>query len=173
MHPLSVPSIKRRLVRQPFGIEPIRAGACGCSYGVAAPASGQQAVRSQRRPQNACLHRASARPYAANYVGQDTRNWALRIGIEVKTNPMQLRDVKSIKYEERTRNKPNPVIHNYINMLRDFWPDFRRNMNDISLTLHSRFAESSMASIGYKKCFRKSERKSGQGLCSSPLAKSC
>ena len=37
---------------------------------------------------------------------------------------MQLRDLISTEYEEKARNKPNGVIHNYINMLRAFLASF-------------------------------------------------
>jgi len=50
-----------------------------------------------------------------------------------QTNPMQLRDLISIECEERAQNKPNGVIHNYINMLRGFLVSFCRNTNDKQL----------------------------------------
>jgi hypothetical protein len=61
---------------------------------------------------------------AANWLCRDERG---------QTNPMQLRDLISIECEERTQNKPNGVIHNYINMLREFLASFCRNTNDKQL----------------------------------------
>ena len=48
------------------------------------------------------------------------RNWKLVFEERSKTNPMQLRDLISIEYEKKRRNKPNGVIHNYVNRLRLF-----------------------------------------------------
>jgi hypothetical protein len=64
-----------------------------------------------------------------------------------QTNPMQLRDLKSIEYEKEARNKPNAVIRNYINMLRAFPALFWENMNDNALRFRSRSELSSMLSI--------------------------
>jgi len=57
----------------------------------------------------------------------EIRNWKLKnrnsklvFEERSKTNPMQLRDLISIEYEKKRRNKPNGVIHNYINSLRLF-----------------------------------------------------
>ena len=43
---------------------------------------------------------------------------------EKETNPMHLSDWISIGYKEEARNKPNVVIPNYINMLREFLASF-------------------------------------------------
>ena len=58
-----------------------------------------------------------------------------------QTNPTQLRDLISIEYKEITRNEPNVVIHNHINMLRGFLALFSKNMNAGRFTFHSRFGE--------------------------------
>jgi len=43
---------------------------------------------------------------------------------------MQLRDLISTEYGEKTTNKPNVVILNDINILRGFLASFCRNMNE-------------------------------------------
>jgi len=43
---------------------------------------------------------------------------------------MKLMDLISTDYEEKTRNKPNGVIHNCMNMLRRFLASFCGNMNE-------------------------------------------
>jgi hypothetical protein len=43
---------------------------------------------------------------------------------------MKLRALISIEYKEKGRNKPNLVIHNYINVLLGLLASFCGNMND-------------------------------------------
>ena len=58
----------------------------------------------------------------------------LETGLEgekrTETNPTHLRDLISTEYEEKARNKPTVVIHNYINILRVFLVSFCRNINE-------------------------------------------
>src|SRR5215472_14188707 len=63
---------------------------------------------------------------------------------------MQLRDLISIEYEKKARNKPNGVILNHINLLHRFLALLCRNINEKQRTFHFRFSKSSMLSMTYE-----------------------
>ena len=95
-------------------------------------------------------HRAKSFPFRLGALGFSVvRKPKLSFAGEKrsKTNPMQLRDLISIEYDEKARNKPNVVIHNSINMLRVFLATFCRNINEKWFRFHSRFGESYILSM--------------------------
>ena len=58
-------------------------------------------------------------------------DWSSRSVNRGETNPIDLRQLLSIRWEENKENKPNDAIFHPVNGLQGFYPRFSRNMNDM------------------------------------------